>query len=199
MPRPALLQLWSSKMIHALCAYQPKSIGIRPRMGVARLAALALGAIPSIAFGADKPPLAPDTVAPFSTNSRLSAGIEFGLPSLAADIERDIPQRLASIDESAMRASSGSCSGSTPIVMSGAMWNGPAASRSRPRRSRLRFGADHGVLGARAPTASRPVSTARRRPAPPSKPRRVRSSAGTGRSTSISATGSDGASRRCCT
>ena len=51
------------------------------------------------AHAADKPPLAPDTVAPFSTNSRLSAGIEFGLPALAADIERDIPQRLASIDE----------------------------------------------------------------------------------------------------
>jgi len=51
------------------------------------------------AHAADKPPLAPDTVVPFSTNSRLSAGIEFSLPALAADIERDIPQRLASIDE----------------------------------------------------------------------------------------------------
>jgi hypothetical protein len=51
------------------------------------------------AHAADKPPLAPDTAVPFSTNSRLSAGIEFSLPALAADIERDIPQRLASIDE----------------------------------------------------------------------------------------------------
>ena len=51
------------------------------------------------AHAADKPPLAPDTAVSFSTNSRLSAGIEFSLPALAADIERDIPQRLASIDE----------------------------------------------------------------------------------------------------
>ena len=53
-------------------------------------------------------------------------------------------------------------------------------------------------LKGRAPTASRRASMARPRPAPPSKPRRVRSSAGTGRSTSISATASDGASRRSC-
>ena len=51
------------------------------------------------AHAADKPPLAPDAAVPFSTNSRLSAAIEFSLPALAADIERDIPQRLASIDE----------------------------------------------------------------------------------------------------
>lgn len=51
------------------------------------------------ANAADKPPLAPDAAAPFSTNSRLSASLEFSLPALAADIERDIPRRLASIDE----------------------------------------------------------------------------------------------------
>ena len=68
------------------------------RSGLASLFALGLiGLCP--AHAADKPPLAPDTVVPFSTNSRLSAGIEFSLPALAADIERDIPQRLASIDE----------------------------------------------------------------------------------------------------
>ena len=53
----------------------------------------------STAFAADKPPLAPDTVAPFTTDSRISATIEFGLPALASDIEQDIPRRLASIDE----------------------------------------------------------------------------------------------------
>lgn len=68
------------------------------RSGLASLFALGLiGLCP--AHAADKPPLAPDTVVPFSTSSRLSAGIEFSLPALAADIERDIPRRLASIDE----------------------------------------------------------------------------------------------------
>src|ERR1700729_2696137 len=65
----------------------------------AGLAALGLLGLCSSAFAADKPPLAPDTVAPFTTDSRISATIEFGLPALAGDITRDIPQRLASIDE----------------------------------------------------------------------------------------------------
>ena len=63
------------------------------------LAALALAGLCSTAFAADKPPLAPDTVAPFATESRVSATIEFGLRALASDIEEDIPRRLASIDE----------------------------------------------------------------------------------------------------
>nr|WP_249780365.1 DUF4403 family protein [Bradyrhizobium sp. dw_411] len=50
-------------------------------------------------MAAEKPPLAPDTVAPFTTDSRISATIEFGLPALAAEIEKDIPRRLATIDE----------------------------------------------------------------------------------------------------
>lgn len=66
---------------------------------VTALAALALLGLCSAANAADKPPLAPDAAVPFSTNSRLSASLEFGLPALAADIERDIPRRLASIDE----------------------------------------------------------------------------------------------------
>jgi uncharacterized protein DUF4403 len=65
----------------------------------AGLAALALAALCSTVFAADKPPLAPDTVAPFTTDSRVSATIEFGLRALASDIEEDIPRRLASIDE----------------------------------------------------------------------------------------------------
>lgn len=69
------------------------------RTCLAGFAALSLIGFGVAAHAADKPPLAPDTVAPFSTNSQLSAGLEFSLPALAADIERDIPQRLASIDE----------------------------------------------------------------------------------------------------
>ncbi len=69
------------------------------RSGLVGLAVLGLVGFSTAVHAADKPPLAPDTVAPFSTNSQLSAGVEFSLPALAADIERDIPQRLASIDE----------------------------------------------------------------------------------------------------
>jgi hypothetical protein len=69
------------------------------RSARASLAALGLLGLGSSVFAADKPPLAPDTVAPFTTDSRISASIEFGLPALASDIEKDIPRRLASIDE----------------------------------------------------------------------------------------------------
>jgi hypothetical protein len=73
----------------------------RITFGAARagLAAIGLMGLCSTAFAADKPPLAPDTVAPFSTESRISAAIEFSLPALAGDIERDFPRRLATIDE----------------------------------------------------------------------------------------------------
>src|SRR6201990_3394593 len=63
------------------------------------LAALGLAVLGSTAQAADKPPLAPDTVALFSTDSRISATMEFGLSSLAADIDKDIPRRLSTIDE----------------------------------------------------------------------------------------------------
>lgn len=83
---------------HSTSAAQRSRIALQ---GSARagLAALGLLALCSTAFAADKPPLAPDTVAPFTTDSRISATIEFGLPTLAGDIAKDIPQRLASIDE----------------------------------------------------------------------------------------------------
>jgi hypothetical protein len=61
--------------------------------------ALSIAWLASEALAAEKPPLAPDTVAPFSTQSRIAATIEFGLPALAADIQKDIPRRLATIDE----------------------------------------------------------------------------------------------------
>jgi hypothetical protein len=69
-----------------------------------RSACAAVAALGCLGFGCDalaaeKPPLAPDMVGPFSTDSRISATVEFGLRNLASDIEADIPTRLASIDE----------------------------------------------------------------------------------------------------
>jgi hypothetical protein len=69
------------------------------RSACAGLAALTLAGLSSTAFAAEKPPLAPDTVAPFTTDSRISATIEFGLRALASDIDENIPRRLATIDE----------------------------------------------------------------------------------------------------
>jgi Domain of unknown function (DUF4403) len=66
------------------------------RAGLILLGLLAPGATAS---AADKPPLLPDDVAPFTTDSRISASIEFSLPALAAEIEKNIPRRLATIDE----------------------------------------------------------------------------------------------------
>ena len=87
-------------MIYLLRTYQRRyNSVVNTRMDAARLAALALVAIPSIAFGADKPALSPDAATALVTSSRISATVEFGLPALAAAIERDIPKRLATIDE----------------------------------------------------------------------------------------------------
>jgi hypothetical protein len=69
------------------------------RSARAGFAVLGLMGLCSTAFAADKPPLVPDTVAPFTTDSRISAAIEFSLPALAAEIDGDIPRRLATIDE----------------------------------------------------------------------------------------------------
>jgi hypothetical protein len=69
------------------------------RSARAGLAVLGLVSLCSTSFAADKPPLAPDTVAPFTTDSRISATIEFSLRALAAEIDKDIPRRLATIDE----------------------------------------------------------------------------------------------------
>jgi hypothetical protein len=54
---------------------------------------------PGLAVSGEKPPLMPDQPAALTTTSRISATIEFGLPSIASAIERDVPKRLASIDE----------------------------------------------------------------------------------------------------
>src|SRR5215472_17318309 len=82
--------------VSTLCPRRRVAFGRSARAG---LAALGFMGLCSTAFAADKPPLDPDTVAPFTTDSRISATIEFGLPALAAEIDGDIPRRLATIDE----------------------------------------------------------------------------------------------------
>ena len=66
---------------------------------VAVLVLLCLASCSGGAFAGDKPPLAPDQPAALTTPSRISATIEFGLPSIASVIERDVPKRLSTIDE----------------------------------------------------------------------------------------------------
>jgi hypothetical protein len=77
--------------------HRPRVTGRRSVRAV--VGALGLIGLCGTALAAEKPPLAPDAVAPFSTDSRISATIEFALPALAAEIGKDIPRRLASIDE----------------------------------------------------------------------------------------------------
>ena len=71
---------------------------IRRCIGAALAAVVLIGST-CAASAAENPPLVPDTMMPFSTDSRISASIEFDLRTLAADIERDIPRRLASVNE----------------------------------------------------------------------------------------------------
>ena len=51
------------------------------------------------AVAGEKPPVIPDQPSSLTTASRISATVEFGLPAIASAIERDIPRRLATIDE----------------------------------------------------------------------------------------------------
>ena len=51
------------------------------------------------AFAADKPPSKSRSAVVAHDDIGVSATIEFGLPALASAIERDIPRRLATIDE----------------------------------------------------------------------------------------------------
>lgn len=69
------------------------------RLALAGMLSFSLGTLIATASADEKPPLAPDTVPPFTTDSRLSATLEFGLPALASRIGEDIPRRLATIDE----------------------------------------------------------------------------------------------------
>src|ERR1700759_684970 len=94
-----IIQTWRQIMQSTSTPRVHRDFHVIRRSARAGLAALAIVGFSSAALAADKPPVVPDTVAPFSTDSRIAATIEFGLPALAADIERDIPRRLASIDE----------------------------------------------------------------------------------------------------
>jgi hypothetical protein len=51
------------------------------------------------AIAGEKPPVMPDQPSSLTTPSRISATVEFGLPAIATAIERDMPRRLATIDE----------------------------------------------------------------------------------------------------
>jgi hypothetical protein len=51
------------------------------------------------ALATEKPPVIPDAPSALTTPSRVSATIEFGLPSIASAVERGVPKRLATIDE----------------------------------------------------------------------------------------------------
>src|SRR5690242_15982458 len=65
----------------------------------ASLAALGVIMLSAPALATEKPPLAPDPMAPFTTDSRISASVEFALPALASEIDTEIPRRLATINE----------------------------------------------------------------------------------------------------
>jgi hypothetical protein len=61
------------------------------------LLACRLGAGPAIAQ--EKPVAMPDQASPMTTQSRLAATLEIGLPALASAITSDFPRRIATIDE----------------------------------------------------------------------------------------------------
>jgi Domain of unknown function (DUF4403) len=63
------------------------------------LVLLSTAAFAGTAFAGDKPPVMPDPPSSLTTASRISATIEFALPTIASAVERDVPRRLATIDE----------------------------------------------------------------------------------------------------
>jgi hypothetical protein len=64
-----------------------------------RLILFCAAAFAGPALAGEKPPVSPDRPSSLTTTSRVSATVEFGLPAIASAIERDIPRRLATIDE----------------------------------------------------------------------------------------------------
>jgi hypothetical protein len=60
---------------------------------------LCVASFAGTAVAGEKPPVSPDQPSSLTTASRVSATIEFGLPAIASAIERDVPRRLATIDE----------------------------------------------------------------------------------------------------
>jgi Domain of unknown function (DUF4403) len=71
----------------------------RNRLGQMCLILLSTVSFAGAAFAGEKPPVIPDPPASLTTASRISATIEFGLPTIASAVERDVPRRLATIDE----------------------------------------------------------------------------------------------------
>jgi uncharacterized protein DUF4403 len=72
---------------------------LRIHVSYGALVLLCTAAFAGTALAADKPPVVPDQPSALTTPSRVSATIEFGLPSIASAVERDVPRRLATIDE----------------------------------------------------------------------------------------------------
>jgi hypothetical protein len=79
--------------------YFRKYLQVHHNAGRAALALLHLASFTGAAFAGEKPPLMPDQPAALTTPSRISATIEFALPSIASAVEREVPKRLATIDE----------------------------------------------------------------------------------------------------
>src|SRR5277367_671110 len=61
--------------------------------------ALCMASFAGTALAVERPPVLPDQPSSLTTASKVSATVEFGLPAIASAIERDIPRRLATIDE----------------------------------------------------------------------------------------------------
>ena len=72
---------------------------LRNDMSYCALVLLCTAAFAGTALAGEKPPVIPDQPSALTTPSRVSATIEFGLPSIASAVEREVPRRLATIDE----------------------------------------------------------------------------------------------------
>jgi hypothetical protein len=72
---------------------------LRNHVSYGALVLLCTAAFAGTALAGEKPPVVPDQPSALTTPSRVSATIEFGLPSIASAVERDVPKRLATIDE----------------------------------------------------------------------------------------------------
>lgn len=72
---------------------------LRNHVNQGALLLLCTAAFSGTASAGEKPPIVPDTPATLTTPSRVSATIEFGLPSIASAVEHNVPRRLATIDE----------------------------------------------------------------------------------------------------
>jgi hypothetical protein len=72
---------------------------MRNHVSYAALVLLCTAALAGTALAGEKPPVMPDQPSALTTPSQVSAAIEFGLPSIASAVERDVPKRLATIDE----------------------------------------------------------------------------------------------------